>query len=176
MRVHLGEKWVPDLPSKNGGALGLSLLCLSLAQSSTISASLGVPAALTFYCSKMLNLFSLSVMFFSLLALLVDVADSFRKWLKELKVCNDPLRRFGASLALSCIHIYMQHVYLKMDWGCRLCTHQYPSRNKLCCEYVRFTFGFLCSLSLALLKIYFLSLDLCHEFVKFLLHHPTFLA
>ena len=87
----------------------------------TISASLGVQQCLHFIVllvKEVEPILSIRHVF-SLLALLVDVADSLENSWRNWKSAMIHQVDLG-QLALSCIHIYMQHVYLKMDWvaGC----------------------------------------------------------
>ena len=138
----------------------------------TISASLGVQQRLHFIGQRCwtCSLYT-SCFFFACLA--GKCSGFFRKWLKELKVCNDPSGRFGASLRCH-VYTYTCSTYTwKWIWLSVVHT-PISSRNKLCCEYVRlhldFCVRFPCSI-----KIYSLSLDLAMNLSNSVTP-PTFLA
>ena len=111
----------------------------------TISAGLGVQQRLHFVdqSSKMLNVFSAYVLFFSLLALLVDAADSLKNGWRHRKCAST----HQVDLGPSCIMIYTHIHALQSGLNCRLCRRRLPSRNKTMLWICTCTFGLLCFLS-----------------------------
>ena len=111
----------------------------------TISAGLGVQQRLHFVdqSSKMLNVFSAYVLFFSLLALLVDAADSLKNGWRHRKCAST----HQVDLGPSCIMIYTHIHALQSGLNCRLCRRRLPSRNKTMLWICTCTFGLLCLLS-----------------------------
>ena len=101
------------------------------------------PAALAFCWSKMLNVFSAYVLFFSLLALLVDAADSLKNGWRHRKCAST----HQVDLGPSCIMIYTHIHALQSGLNCRLCRRRHPSRNKTMLWICTCTFGLLCFLS-----------------------------
>ena len=111
-----------------------------------ISASLGVQQHLHFIGQRCwtCSLYT-SCFFFACLA--GRCSGYLRKWLKELKVCNDPSGRFGASLRCH-VYTYTCSTYT-WKWIGFSVVHTPISLPKQTMLWIcAFTFGFLCSLSL----------------------------